>query len=91
MPAVRLRILRSLEEPLGGVVCDVDLREPDEESRLLQASACLHVMVQYVGQRQLRDSAVGRGYYGEPDGHPALWKPSFTTSRSRAASRCVTD
>ena len=45
MPAMRLRILRSLEEPLGSVVCNVDLWEPDEESRLLQA-ACLHVMVQ---------------------------------------------
>jgi hypothetical protein len=45
MPAMRLRILRSLEEPLGSVVCNVDLWEPDEESRLLQA-ACLHVMAQ---------------------------------------------
>ncbi len=33
VPAVRVRLLRPLEEPFGRVVRDVDLREPDEEPR----------------------------------------------------------
>jgi hypothetical protein len=35
---VRVRLLRPLEEPLRGVVRDVDLRQPDEESRLSTAA-----------------------------------------------------
>jgi len=34
VPAMRVRVLRPLEEPLGGVVCHVDLRQPDQEPRL---------------------------------------------------------
>jgi hypothetical protein len=34
VPAVHVRVLRPLEEPLGGVVLDDDLRQPDEEPRL---------------------------------------------------------
>ena len=37
LPQVRLRVLRPLEEPVGGVVLHVDLRQPDEEPRVLPA------------------------------------------------------
>src|SRR4051812_28780355 len=35
LPPVRVRVLRPLEEPVGRVVLDVDLRQPDEEPRVL--------------------------------------------------------
>src|SRR5262245_48012775 len=35
MPPVWVCLLRSLEEPLGRLVHDGDLRQPDQESRLL--------------------------------------------------------
>ena len=38
LPPVRVRVLRPLEEPLGGVVRHVDLRQPDEEPRVLPAA-----------------------------------------------------
>jgi hypothetical protein len=39
--AVRVRVLRSLEEPIGGLVRHVDLRQSDEEPRVLPAASCL--------------------------------------------------
>ena len=39
VPAMRVRVLRPLEESLGHVVRDVDLRQPDEEPRVLPAPA----------------------------------------------------
>ena len=36
---MRVRVLRPVEEPLGHVVRDVDLRQPDEEPRVLPAPA----------------------------------------------------
>ena len=38
LPAVRVRLLRPLEEPLRRMVRDVDLRQPDEEPRLSTAT-----------------------------------------------------
>jgi Putative stress-induced transcription regulator len=38
--AVRVRLLRPLQEPLGGLVCHVDLRQPRQEPRLLPAAPC---------------------------------------------------
>jgi hypothetical protein len=38
VPAVRVRLLRPLEEPFGRVVRDVDLRQPDEEPHLPAAA-----------------------------------------------------
>ena len=37
LPPVRVRVLRPLEEPIGGLVRHVDLRQPDEEPRVLPA------------------------------------------------------
>jgi hypothetical protein len=36
--AVRVRVLRPLEEPIGGVVRHVDLRQSDEEPQVLPAA-----------------------------------------------------
>jgi hypothetical protein len=44
LPAVRVRVLRPLEEPIGGLVRDVDLRQSDEEPRVLPASPHLNEM-----------------------------------------------
>jgi hypothetical protein len=38
LPAVRVRLLRPLEEPFRGLVRDVDLRQPDEEPHLSTAT-----------------------------------------------------
>jgi hypothetical protein len=44
LPAVRVRVLRPLEEPIGGLVRDVDLRQSDEEPRVLPAAPYLYEM-----------------------------------------------
>jgi hypothetical protein len=41
LPAVRVRLLRPLEEPFSRVVRDVDLRQPDEEPRLSAATGSI--------------------------------------------------
>src|SRR5918999_5166001 len=44
MSPVRVRVLRPLEEPVGGLVRHVDLRQPHEEPRLLPARPHLQEM-----------------------------------------------
>src|SRR5262249_55211961 len=45
LPPVRLRVLRPLQEPLGHLVLDGDLRQPQEEPRLLPQAARMSTIV----------------------------------------------
>jgi hypothetical protein len=57
VPAVRVCVLRPLEEPFGRVVRDVDLREPDEEPDLPAPSGPdehVHDLGELIGEAPVR-------------------------------------
>ena len=78
-----LRVLRPLEEPLGGLVRDVDLREPHEEPRVLPAA---RGAMSDVGAR--RDVARARGGAGARRLAAALPLVLGGDSAALRASRC---